>query len=383
MHPFEELSNLMSHSEGTISDLIPYAFFLEHALQRVVDQAVEERDQEEEELWAPSPPPEPDLSLTYAVPAAMQMEESSEEEESEEEGDFEEEVEEQLQQVLHPRGLVVTFWLLFQDGIIKASPVKCGWMMENGILMARGKTMLRGAYDKRKREEKRAILDQLQRDLETRYHRTWSVKKIQTMWSDFKSKTPCAVRRIKDQLRELDRSQARRRARSASAPPSSRNIVDPTQEDPAAASPPADDEAGPSNSQRPRSSRQRGRRRCRQRGRRRSRSRSVASSISVRLRRRRPRQLSSGRPESGAIETAESSEVTARVAALEQQVQQQRVEYEARLQQLQAAFQQQIEQLQQQLEAQIEDQRQRILACREEGERLHEYFAQVAGKRRM
>ncbi|XP_068127214.1 probable ATP-dependent RNA helicase DDX46 [Hyperolius riggenbachi] len=244
-------------------------------------------------------------------------------------------------------------------------------------------TMLRGAYDKRKREEKRAILDQLQRDLETRYHRTWSVKKIQTMWSDFKSKTPCAVRRIKDQLRELDRSQARRRARSASAPPSSRNIVDPTQEDPAAASPPADDEAGPSNSQRPRSSRQRGRRRCRQRGRRRSRSRSVASSISVRLRRRRPRQLSSGRPESGAIETAESSEVTARVAALEQQVQQQRVEYEARLQQLQAAFQQQIEQLQQQLEAQIEDQRQRILACREEGERLHEYFAQVAGKRRM
>ncbi|XP_068110942.1 trichoplein keratin filament-binding protein-like [Hyperolius riggenbachi] len=245
------------------------------------------------------------------------------------------------------------------------------------------KTMLRGAYDKRKREEKRAILDQLQRDLETRYHRTWSVKKIQTMWSDFKSKTPCAVRRIKDQLRELDRSQARRRARSASAPPSSRNIVDPTQEDPAAASPPADDEAGPSTSQRPRSSRQRGRRRCRQRGRRRSRSRSVASSISVRLRRRRPRQLSSGRPESGAIETAESSELTARVAALEQQVQQQRVEYEARLQQLQAAFQQQIEQLQQQLEVQIEDQRQRILACREEGERLHEYFAQVAGKRRM
>ncbi|XP_068089292.1 vomeronasal type-2 receptor 26-like [Hyperolius riggenbachi] len=49
MHPFEEVTNLMSRSEGAISDLIPYVFFLEHAMRRVVDQDVEQHEQEEEE----------------------------------------------------------------------------------------------------------------------------------------------------------------------------------------------------------------------------------------------------------------------------------------------------------------------------------------------
>ncbi|XP_068113415.1 vomeronasal type-2 receptor 26-like [Hyperolius riggenbachi] len=47
MRPFEEVTNLVSHTESTISDLIPYAYFLERAVRRVVDQAVEEREQEQ------------------------------------------------------------------------------------------------------------------------------------------------------------------------------------------------------------------------------------------------------------------------------------------------------------------------------------------------
>ncbi|XP_068127284.1 RRP15-like protein [Hyperolius riggenbachi] len=61
MSPFEEVTNLVSRSEGTISDLIPFTFFLERALQKVVDQAVDEHNQEKEESWAPSPS-EPNLS---------------------------------------------------------------------------------------------------------------------------------------------------------------------------------------------------------------------------------------------------------------------------------------------------------------------------------
>ena len=86
MRPFEEVTNLVSRTEGTI---IPFVFFLEHAL----DQAVDER--EEEELWSPSPR-ETALSSSLTGPAER-LEEESEEEESEEECGFEEE-EDQPQQ---------------------------------------------------------------------------------------------------------------------------------------------------------------------------------------------------------------------------------------------------------------------------------------------
>ena len=100
MRPFEEVTNLVSRTEGTISDLIPFVFFLERALRRVLDQAVDEREEEEEELWSPSPP-ETALSSSLAGPAAT-LEEEYEEEESEEEcGGFEEE-EDQPQQA--PQG---------------------------------------------------------------------------------------------------------------------------------------------------------------------------------------------------------------------------------------------------------------------------------------
>ncbi|XP_068118814.1 granzyme A-like [Hyperolius riggenbachi] len=42
MRPFEEVTNLVSRSEDTIRDLMPYAYFLARAVRRVVDQAVEE-----------------------------------------------------------------------------------------------------------------------------------------------------------------------------------------------------------------------------------------------------------------------------------------------------------------------------------------------------
>ena len=87
MRPFEEVTNLVSRTEGTISDIIPFVFFLERALRRVLDQAVDEREEEEEELWSPSPP-ETALSSSLAGPAAT-LEEESEEEESEEECGFE------------------------------------------------------------------------------------------------------------------------------------------------------------------------------------------------------------------------------------------------------------------------------------------------------
>ena len=94
MRPFAEMTTLVvSRTQGNIIDLIPYAFFLERALRRVLDQAVDEH--EEEELWSSSPP-EAALSLSIAGPVATQREES-EEEKSEEEGGFEE-VEYQPQQ---------------------------------------------------------------------------------------------------------------------------------------------------------------------------------------------------------------------------------------------------------------------------------------------
>ena len=93
MCPFEEVTNLVSRTEGTISDLIPFVFFLVRALRRALDQAVDEC--EEEELWSPSPP-ETVLSSSLAGPAAT-LEEEYEEEESEEECGFEEE-EDQPQQ---------------------------------------------------------------------------------------------------------------------------------------------------------------------------------------------------------------------------------------------------------------------------------------------
>ena len=63
MRPFEEVTNLVSRTEGTIRDLISFVFLLERALRRVLDQAIDER--EEEELWSPSPP-ETALSSSHA-----------------------------------------------------------------------------------------------------------------------------------------------------------------------------------------------------------------------------------------------------------------------------------------------------------------------------
>ena len=66
MRPFAEVTNLVSQTQGNIIDLLPYAFFLERALRRVLDQAVDEH--EEEELWSPSPP---EVALLFiAGPAA-------------------------------------------------------------------------------------------------------------------------------------------------------------------------------------------------------------------------------------------------------------------------------------------------------------------------
>ena len=93
---FEEVTNLVSRTEATIIDLIPFVFFLERVLRRVLDQTVDES--EEEELWSPSPP-ETVLSPSLAGPVAT-LEEVSEEEESEEseEGCGFEEEEDQPQQ---------------------------------------------------------------------------------------------------------------------------------------------------------------------------------------------------------------------------------------------------------------------------------------------
>ncbi|XP_068090695.1 protein SON-like [Hyperolius riggenbachi] len=257
------------------------------------------------------------------------------------------------------------------------------------------KTMLRGGYDTAKRAAKREVMDRLLQVLQTTYHRTWSVKKIQTMWSDFKSKTPRAVAKIKSDL-ELDGSQRRRRSRRASAPPSSRQGLDPA----AVPSPEDnDEEAGPSTSHRSRSRQRRGQRRAR------GRSLSVASSISVRLRRRRRgrRQKSSSRPESGQSGTTVSSShfeiLAGQVSTLQQEVvvltstvqqleqwkseqqttlQQQQADFEERLRQQEAAFRHQLLQQRQEMEGQIEEQRQRILAFREEAGQLHDYFGQLA-----
>ena len=71
MRPFAEVTNLVSQTQGNIIDLIPYAIFLECALRRVLDQAVDEH--EEEELCSPSPP-EAALSSSIAGPAATHCE---------------------------------------------------------------------------------------------------------------------------------------------------------------------------------------------------------------------------------------------------------------------------------------------------------------------
>lgn len=91
MRPFEEVTNMVSRTEGTISDLIPFAFFLERAVRRVTDEAVDQRDEELEahDFWSESP------ERTQA-PAATQGEVP--EVESEEEGGFVEEEEEDQQE---------------------------------------------------------------------------------------------------------------------------------------------------------------------------------------------------------------------------------------------------------------------------------------------
>ncbi|XP_068091356.1 uncharacterized protein [Hyperolius riggenbachi] len=85
------------------------------------------------------------------------------------------------------------------------------------------KKMLKGRYDDGSREKKRRLLTHLRGRLENKFQHIRSVKKLQTMWSDFKSKTPGAVQQVR---RELRRSERRRRyqqeqAWSSSAPPPS------------------------------------------------------------------------------------------------------------------------------------------------------------------
>ena len=50
LRPFEEITKLVSCSHGAISDMVPYAFFMERALRRVIDQAVQEQEREDEEV---------------------------------------------------------------------------------------------------------------------------------------------------------------------------------------------------------------------------------------------------------------------------------------------------------------------------------------------
>ena len=50
LRPFDEITKLVSRSQGAISDIVPYAFFLECALRCVIDQAIEEQEQEDEEV---------------------------------------------------------------------------------------------------------------------------------------------------------------------------------------------------------------------------------------------------------------------------------------------------------------------------------------------
>ncbi|XP_068090936.1 uncharacterized protein [Hyperolius riggenbachi] len=277
------------------------------------------------------------------------------------------------------------------------------------------KTMLEGRYDKGRREEKRIVLGQLSDGLRSRFNRTWSVKKLQTMWSDFKSKTPGAVRRIK---RDIRRSRHHRRtarlqepARSSSSPPSSANITPRTSPD---RSPPTGDSAEPvetpaaadetaaaaETAAPPTAQKHRGRSRKRRR-----RSRSVASSLSVEHRHnlRRASRSTAGRSTS-TTPVDRTGNVSERVGQFEVQVQgltstlalwkseyesgmqQQRAEFENRLQQLEAQFNQHVANMVQQreaAEAEAEVQRQRVLQYRQEAQQLHESFSQLAGKRRM